>query len=135
MDERSEGSTVLLLVNADHDFGRVVARVLARAGFVVETARGAVEALSAILLRQFDVVIAEQSSTGMLGDELVGYIRRKDPHLPVLFYADTPMESAGIGCLAKPFTAAELVDPVRSAVHLHVSARTRALHPKLSAPP
>jgi DNA-binding NtrC family response regulator len=112
----------VLVVDDDASTRASMQRVLERQGYQVITAGDAFEALR--LLEQthvaVDLVVTDVQMPGMLGDALVGRIRRASPELPVLFvsgepdYASLPDSSGGrTRFLLKPFGPDELLAGVR----------------------
>ncbi|HTI63531.1 MAG TPA: ATP-binding protein [Gemmatimonadaceae bacterium] len=126
----------VLLVEDDDGVREFASTVLTGAGCTVYTARQGIEALerirecgAAIELVVTDVVMPE-----MGGPELVEQLRAQRPGLPVLYitgYSDDPrmlaeLEAAGARLLAKPFTAAALVQAVGSLSQLEIKRVARA---------
>lgn len=113
----------ILVVDDDASTRASMQRVLERQGYEVITAGDAFEALR--LLEEthvaIDMVVTDVQMPGMLGDALVGRIRRASPELPVLFvsgepdYASLPDSSGGrSGFLLKPFGPEELLQSIRT---------------------
>jgi len=117
------GSGRLLLVDDDVSALRAMERVLAEAGFRVETARGGREGLESFQRSEgrFDLVLADQSMPDMDGVEMARRILALDPQARILIctgYAGHRLEelsgSPGIaGTVLKPMTPRSLVENVR----------------------
>jgi PAS domain S-box-containing protein len=112
-----EGRRVLLV--EDDDGVRAFAKeVLARAGYVVQSARNGADALAQLGARELtiDVVVTDVVMPEMGGRELVAHLRRRQPDLPVLYMSGYTDDSRMLGelgatdarLLEKPFTAESL---------------------------
>ena len=88
-------------------------------GHTVVEAYGAKDALAALSAQEFDLVITDQAMPYMTGVQLVGEIRKTQPHLPVIVatgYAELPPGTAhGVQVLNKPFTENQLETALRVA--------------------
>ncbi len=120
---RAPLSGTVLLVEDERAVRLVVERALRRAGFNVITASDGGVALDIIGTAAVDVLVSDVVMPGIDGVELLGRIRARRPHLPVVLmsgYADPPqrraLEGAGAVFLAKPFTADELLTALQVAV-------------------
>ena len=62
------------------------------------------------------LLLTDVKMPGMNGLELADRILRKKPQLRVLFMSGSDAASRGFGCLAKPFTRAQLISRVNQAL-------------------
>jgi len=114
-----------VLVVEDDDAVRTLAtRTLEAQGYVVASARSGLEALEQVEARDrpLDLVITDERMPRITGKHLVGELRRKQPQLRAILMSthsggtEEAAQKAGAGFLAKPFTVAELLTGVRSAL-------------------
>ena len=70
---------------------------LSNFGFVVESARNAEEALALFDPKTHDVIVTDNSMSGMTGAEMAHIIKLRSPSTPVLMYTGRPPED--ISCL------------------------------------
>lgn len=107
----------VLVVDDDPDIREMLASTLAFAGFTVDVAAGATEALTALRTQRPDVLVLDVSMPGTDGFELVQLVRRRDAALPVLFLSardsvDDRVRGLRLGgddYVTKPFSAVEVV--------------------------
>jgi two-component system, cell cycle sensor histidine kinase and response regulator CckA len=116
------GHRGVLLVEDNAGVRAFAAEVLSQAGYDVRSARHGAEALE--LMRKYessiDVVVTDVVMPEMGGRALVDQLRKRRPHLPVLYitgYTDDAsmleeLKSAGARMLEKPFTAGALAEAV-----------------------
>ena len=76
---------------------------------------------SVVSLLLTDVVMPDLS-----GLQLADHILRLEPQMPVLLMSGTEGASGGFGCIAKPFTPADLIDRVGELLETHRPHRTAA---------
>ncbi len=79
----ADGPSVLL-VDDEPDVARALSGHLSRKGFRVTRCLSGREALSVFAPGRFDLLITDMRMPGMDGLELLGIIRREDPHTPAL---------------------------------------------------
>lgn len=77
--------TILLVDDAD-EFRVTTKWFLSNFGFAVESVRSAEEALARFDLKTHDVVITDNSMSGMSGAEMAHVIKLRSPSTPVLMY-------------------------------------------------
>lgn len=77
--------TILLVDDAD-EFRVTTKWFLSNFGFAVESARSAEEALARFDPKTHDVVITDNSMSGMSGAEMAHVIKLRSPSTPVLMY-------------------------------------------------
>ena len=134
---RAEGQTLLL---ADDEDGvrSMLAAVLRRAGFEVLEAANGEEALAASRAHEgaIDLLVTDIRMPGMDGRRLAEALRRERPETGILFVSGYTSDAAAgrlrgpdSSFLAKPFTPAELLRKVRSALAKRDARRADAQRP------
>ena len=109
----------ILAVDDQRYFRNLLEGMLTEAGFGVETASSAEEALSILDRSRFDVIITDLVMPEMGGDELAERLLEQRPKTRILYmtgYAQSSRQfrSATNGpVLQKPFTADDLLEHVR----------------------
>ena len=114
----------VLLVDDDETLLRSFARALKSAGFEVNTASSADEALTQFSLSPSDVIVSDISMPLKSGVEMMGEMRAFDEDIPVILVTGRPsvesaiqaMDSGAMRYLLKPVDKRELVSVVASAV-------------------
>ncbi len=114
----------VLLVEDDAGVLAFATEVLSRAGYDVRSARHGVEALEQMRKHEasIDIVVTDVVMPEMGGRPLVEQLRKRRPHLPVLYitgYTDDAsmideLKATGARLLEKPFTASRLAEAVAS---------------------
>ena len=131
-DTLPEGTESVLIVEDEATVRRLAASVLRGAGYQVQEARDAFEALSLIQARQpFDLVVTDVIMPKMSGKELYDQIKVIAPRIQVLFmsgYTDDSLAHHGVlgpelCFLEKPFSPAGLARKVREVID---SAKNRS---------
>jgi len=112
----------ILLVEDNEELRESTYEILERLGYSIFTASHGDEALQLFLSHgdEIDMVVSDVIMPGMDGKQLADRLRQERPHLPILFvsgYTDEVVLDRGIDehefdFLAKPFSAASLVDKV-----------------------
>ncbi len=119
---------LVLLVDDDFSVRKMHAKVLSRAGFDVQTAPSAAEALSSIERGlRVGAIVTDLHMPGMDGLAFMRAVRKVDDDVPVVIVTGYPsfesavrvIEYGGFRYLTKPAQAQELVSTVRSAVSMH----------------
>jgi EAL domain-containing protein (putative c-di-GMP-specific phosphodiesterase class I) len=117
----------VLVVDDDERVLRLHQRVLAKAGFEVETALSGEAAMALLHKTWFDVVLSDIDMPGMNGIRLLERVRAHDVDVPVILITGAPsMETAvqaldrgALRYLAKPTDLTALVQVTNDAVRLH----------------
>lgn len=118
----------VLIVDDDHEFRLSLGKTLAKQGYGVELAADGVEALRAVQNGAFDLVITDHRLPGLPGIELLGEIKRCNPHSEVILvtaYGDEAMqrrarEAGAFAYLDKPIKRQEILKLVAQALqHRH----------------
>lgn len=107
----------VLVVDDDGDSREVLSLVLADAGYTVETARNAPEAMEKISTFSADLVLSDLQMPGMSGLELIRALRARGDAQPVILLTGaetkdlcTSAQAYGAAaCLSKPANLEELV--------------------------
>jgi EAL domain-containing protein (putative c-di-GMP-specific phosphodiesterase class I)/CheY-like chemotaxis protein len=116
------------LVDDDFSVRKMHAKVLSRAGFTIEAAAGAADALSQLERGlRVGAIVTDLHMPGIDGVGFMRALRKIDLDVPVIVVTGYPslesavkvMEYGGFRYLTKPAPAGELVAAVRSAVSMH----------------
>ncbi len=114
-------SEAILVVEDDPGVGRLVTRVLTRAGYDVRLVNDGTVALAVIAVADglFRAVYLDLGLPNVRGEEVLGHLRAHHPALPVLvssgdLFAEPP--DGATAFLPKPFTPFELVDALRQTI-------------------
>jgi two-component system cell cycle sensor histidine kinase/response regulator CckA len=105
----------ILVVDDDLEVRAVVKVFLEQAGYAVATATDGEDGLNVFRSgrSRFALLLTDVRMPNMNGFDLADRVLELDSELPVLFMSgDAWNASRGLGCVAKPFTAVELVDRV-----------------------
>lgn len=114
-----------LVVDDQADVRAMISIVLRINHFDVEEADSASTALKASESGAVDVAIVDIFLRGSNGSDLIGALRSRNPHLPVVaisgmtaldFLSGTP-DLADVVCLQKPFRPADLMGAIEAARH------------------
>ncbi|HTQ47909.1 MAG TPA: sigma-54 dependent transcriptional regulator [Polyangiaceae bacterium] len=114
----------VLLVDDDAAMGKVLAALLAQEGMDPQHVPRAAEALAALDLAPFDLVITDLRMPGMDGMTLLGELTRRRPELPVIMLtahgtvplAVEALKAGAADFVLKPFDREELIYAVRKAL-------------------
>lgn len=106
---------IRVLVVDDSDMVRelVVLLLTLDGGFHVREARDGVEALDVLDAHTVDVVVTDLRMPRMDGLDLAVEVRRRWPSLPILLLTAYAPDDPPHPCIAKPFTAEQLLAAVR----------------------
>jgi FixJ family two-component response regulator len=110
------GRQAILVAEDDRAIRTLVRAFLEDAGYAVLTASDGAEGFNVFQRRQESIalLLSEVTMPKMNGLQLAAAVRALRPRLPVLFISGgIPPADCGWGCVAKPFTAGELVGRVR----------------------
>ena len=114
--EPADTRQTLLLVTGDADLRAVTARVLTAEGYHVIAAAHSGHALLACLTGRIDILISELELEEASGRTLADTLRRHQPRLRVVYFADAGTPAAE-GVIVRPFTRDDLIvelDAVRA---------------------
>lgn len=107
----------ILVVDDDPGIGQMLAKSLARHGFLVDAATSADEALEKTEGASYDAALLDLVMPGRDGADLAGTLRRLFPGLPIGLltgYAHSPLiaafEKSGMAIFRKPVPIQDLVD-------------------------
>ena len=126
----------ILIVDDEPSIRRVLAAHLKRAGYEVDTAADGEKATHLLEEESFHLVVTDLKMPGMGGMELLAWVRRNHPGLPVIVITahgtvDTAVESLKLGAhdyVTKPFDRDELQLVISKALRSEEASR-RTLHP------
>lgn len=124
---RSLARLRVLVVDDEYDERELIGAILARAGAEVMCADGLTSAVSMFDSWRPDAVVSDIAMPEADGCELLAALRRKDPRLAAVavsgftFDGETSraLKSGFDGHIGKPIDAAELVELVDEAAHMH----------------
>jgi CheY-like chemotaxis protein len=88
----SSSPKTILLVDDGDDLRVITKWFLSYFGFAVESARSAEEALALFDPKTHDVIVTDNSMSGMTGAEMAHIIKLRSPSTPVLMYTGRPPE-------------------------------------------
>lgn len=107
----------ILLSEDEQSLGSIIAENLESAGFSVMHVLSGYDALAALKVQAFSIIVLDVMMPGLNGFELAREIRKSDSLVPILFLTSKTMpqdvvdgfESGGNDYLRKPFAMQELV--------------------------
>jgi DNA-binding NtrC family response regulator len=114
----------ILVVDDDKSILRLVATILRRERYAVDTAGGGKEALAKIELTQYDVIVLDLMMPEVSGLDVLSRLDLRDPQIKcvVLLSAASPLNIASkmtpsvFAALRKPFDNAALIEAVRGCI-------------------
>lgn len=119
----ARGSERILVAEDDPSVRSLTVRALRDAGFVVDAAPSATDALDRVAsaAEPFQLLVTDVIMPGMSGAALADQLRETHPHMRVLFVSGYPQDRIGdhgilregVAFLPKPFTPRQLVTRVR----------------------
>lgn len=129
----------ILVVDDDPTLRAGLKRILGGRGYSVETAGTAEEALVVLTHEQFDLVLTDLQMPGMDGMALLGEIKRRSPHTPVVMLTaygsmETVIQALRGGVsdfITKPFRPDELISIVEREIARHARVTPAAAPPVL----
>jgi len=118
------GKAHLLVVDDEVDFGKMIQKTLAQAGYRVDTAANATQAIALQRKHSYDLALVDMRMPEMTGLELLQYLKVRDKKMFVMIMTAYGSFSIGIeslrrgACdyLAKPFQLKTLKDKVAEAL-------------------
>ena len=119
----------ILVVDDNRDIRGAVRMLLEAAGYSVVTAGDGEEGLRRYEQHQSSIVLVltDVMMPNMNGIEMADRVLRIDSRLPVLFMSGSAWSAyRGLGCLAKPFRPAELIERVACMVSAGAHSATTA---------
>jgi DNA-binding NtrC family response regulator len=108
----SKSSQTILVVDDDHNIRRVVKALLELEGYTVLIADDAETAIKLYDEATVALLLTDVVMPSINGLELADQLLRREPRLRILFMSGSENVSRGFGCVAKPFTRAELIGKV-----------------------
>jgi EAL domain-containing protein (putative c-di-GMP-specific phosphodiesterase class I) len=116
VDNSEEGAPRILVVDDEIQVRDVVARILRRRGYNVETANDGASALAAVAHGDFSVIVSDISMPGMDGITLTRCVREIDSDTPIILLTGAPtletakaaIELGAFRYLTKPFVRQDL---------------------------
>jgi FixJ family two-component response regulator len=121
------GRQTILVVDDDRTIRTLIRALLEGAGYAVLTASDGAEGFHVFQRYQENIalLLSDVTMPKMNGLQLAAAVRAVRPQLPVLFVSgNAPHADCGWGCIAKPFTAGELVGRVRQVLIAKETAET-----------
>jgi len=123
----------ILVVDDEASIRYTFAKTLERAGYTVQTASSAEEALALLEETEFDVVLSDIRMTGNSGIELLAQVREKYPDTSVILITayksfESAVDSLRLGALdyiVKPSSNREILDSVGRGVERTQTMRSR----------
>jgi CheY-like chemotaxis protein len=131
----------ILVVDDDGSILRLVATILRRERYAVDTANGGKEALAKIQLTQYDVVVLDLMMPEVSGLDVLRRLDLRDPQIKcvVLLSAASPLDIASrispsiFAALRKPFDNVALIAAVRGCIEATCDTATPT-HPLQPVP-
>lgn len=122
----------VLVIDDDAEMRAVLRDVLVREGFQVREQAGRDGVIAALDSLPPDVIVLDKEMPGGNGLELLAYIRRRHPSLPVVFITAfggpavraEALRRGAARYVEKPFRVAHLLDTLRSLTGRHAAVGT-----------
>jgi DNA-binding NtrC family response regulator len=108
----SKSSQTILVVDDDHNIRKVVKALLELEGYTVLIADDAETAIKLYDEATVALLLTDVVMPSINGLDLADQLLRREPRLRILFMSGSENVSRGFGCVAKPFTRAELIGRV-----------------------
>ena len=116
--------TRILIVDDEQKMRRILQIILGKQRYDIDLAKDGIEALDFFQRQQYDLVITDLKMPRMDGMELIGFIRREKPDVPVIVItahgsvesAVKAMKSGAYDYITKPFENEEIRIVVSKAV-------------------
>jgi two-component system response regulator AtoC len=124
----------VLIVDDESNLRKVLSTLLARDGHTTIQAASGEEAVAAMKLRAPDIVITDMRMPGMSGLDVLEYVKRTYPGLPVIVItahgsvdtAVTALKNGAFDYITKPFDKDELKLAVRKAAAVRTANQSKA---------
>jgi DNA-binding response OmpR family regulator len=122
---------LILVIDDDEDYADIIAQALRRDSHDVATVGGGNGALRFVEMKCPDLAIVDVMLPDASGHDLCRQMRRRHPHLPVIFLSSldrtadvvAALDSGGDDYITKPFHPSELVARVRAVARRGVPGR------------
>jgi CheY-like chemotaxis protein len=118
-----DGGARILVVDDEPALREVVARVLRESGYEVTAAGSGEEATEIFEAERIDLLLTDVMMPGMLGSELVQWVRDRFPETPVIYMSAFSAQAAALASeaplLGKPFDPESLLRVVRKTLAHH----------------
>jgi DNA-binding NtrC family response regulator len=121
--EPDKSSQTILVVDDDYDIRKSVKALLEIEGYAVLVADDAEAAIKLYDQAKITLLLSDVVMPKISGPELADQLLRREPQLRILFMSGTGGVSRGYGCLAKPFTRAELISRVGQTLKSRAAAQ------------
>ena len=123
----------ILLVDDEAALVRAMARILATAGYDVETAADGMRAVDLLAEAPFDAIVSDIDMPRMNGIQFLKNVRQRDPEVPVVLMTGNPELASAVQAVAhgalryliKPINMEELRQVVTRAVGLNRMAKLK----------
>lgn len=114
----------ILIIEDDTDINNLLARIMRKQGYEAVQAFSGTEGKLRLEMGRYDLLLLDLMLPGMMGEELIGEIRRTDPDLPIIVLSAksgledrvSVLELGADDYLVKPFAAAEVAARVAGAL-------------------
>ena len=112
----------ILVLEDDGATRNIIAAVLEKAGYTVQSCADGKEGIESFRARQFDLVITDISMPGISGIEVIRLIRLESPTVPIIAMSGTDRSESFLSMadyytadltVQKPFDAAQIIAAVK----------------------
>ncbi len=125
--------TKILVVDDEQSMRDFLKILLQKEGYQVDTGNNAGKALEILESNTYDLVISDIRMPGMSGLEMLGIIKEKDPHLPVIMItafaspddAVSAMQNGAFDYISTPFNVDEIKSVIESATTQKDGSKSR----------
>lgn len=127
------GATRILIVDDNASLLRIYERMLGGLGYEIDLCLDGEQAERAISERSYDVILSDINMPKLDGMELLGRVRARDPHVPVVLITGSPeldtairaVEQGALRYLRKPLKRDDLRKVTEEAVRAHAVSRAK----------